>query len=112
MVKNSQALEVETWWRVEKNTITRPLSVMAHLITEDGQPIEVDDGMDAPPLFWQTGDVVVQRHIFTVSCKMHQDLWLRTGVYWLDTFEHWEVDATGDDALFTPLCNTTPSKTS
>jgi 4-amino-4-deoxy-L-arabinose transferase-like glycosyltransferase len=97
-------LEVETWWRVEKSPVTRPISVMAHLLDKEGQALEVADGLNVSPLMWQNGDIIVQRHIFAVSCKPHPDLWLRTGIYWLDTLDRWTLDNTGDDALYIELC--------
>ena len=106
LVDNASTLEVETWWRVERGAITRPLSVMAHLLTQEGKTLEVEDGLNTSPLIWQNGDIVVQRHTFSFSCKMRKDLWLRTGIYWLDTLDRWKVGDTGDDAIFLSLCDT------
>lgn len=102
---NDSTLEVETTWRVEESSITRPVSVMAHLLTSDGQTLGIADGLDVSPLLLQSGDVIVQRHTFEVSCETREDLWLRTGVYWLDTLDLWTVDDTGNDALFIALCD-------
>jgi len=100
-------LEVETYWRVEEPPSNRPLSLMAHLLTEDGQTIGIADGLDVSPLMWQTGDVIIQRHTFDISCEEHNNLWLRTGVYWLDNLERWTVDASGHDSFFVSLCDNT-----
>ncbi|TFG72639.1 MAG: phospholipid carrier-dependent glycosyltransferase [Anaerolineales bacterium] len=103
--EDGDTLEVETYWRVETSWVTRPVSVMAHLLASDGQTIDIADGLNISPLLWQNGDVIVQRHTFKVSCEMRKDLWLRTGIYWLDTQDRWAVDDTRNDALFIPLCD-------
>ena len=103
--EDSDTLEVETYWRVETALITRPVSVMAHLLARDGQTMDIADGLNVSPLLWQNGDMIVQRHIFKVSCEIRKDLWLRTGIYWLDTQDRWTVDNTSNDALFIPLCD-------
>ncbi len=103
--EDSDTLEVETYWRVETALITRPVSVMAHLLAGDGQTVDIADGLNVSPLLWQNGDVIVQRHIFKASCEIRKDLWLRTGIYWLDTQDRWTVDNTNNDALFIPLCD-------
>ncbi len=95
-------LDAETWWQVTQVPITRPFSIMAHLLTAQGESLGVADGLGISPLTLQVGDIVVQRHRFARSSG--QDLWLRTGAYWLDTSERWQVANTpGSDALFVPL---------
>jgi len=96
------SLEVETWWQVTTGPITRPLSIMAHLLTPNGEALSVADGLGVSPLALAVGDLVVQRHRFPTP--LQAELWLRTGAYWLDTMERWPVgDVPGDDALFIPL---------
>jgi hypothetical protein len=100
---SADRLEVETWWQVVQDPITRPLSIMAHLVTEQGQTAQVADGLGISPLDMQAGDVIVQRHIFSNPLPGTK-LWLRTGAYWLDTLDRWQVvDAPGADAIFIPL---------
>ncbi|MGC9399128.1 MAG: phospholipid carrier-dependent glycosyltransferase [Anaerolineae bacterium] len=100
--ESSEALEVETWWRVEEGAVGRPLSIMAHLLDVDGQTLGVADGLGVPPEQWRTGDVVVQRHRFPVQDE--PPLILRTGAYWLDDGQRWPVqNVAGADALFVPL---------
>ena len=95
-------LELETWWQVTQTPITRPLSIMAHLLTEQGQSLGVADGLGISPLTLATGDIVVQRHRFAKPPE--GNLWLRTGAYWLDTTARWAVtESPGSDALFVPL---------
>jgi hypothetical protein len=97
------SLDVETWWRVTGDSITRPFSVMAHLLTPTGKVQAVADGMGVPPLTLMAGDVIVQNHRFTLAA-LETEVWLRTGVYWIDTMERWQVTGTAEaDALFLPL---------
>jgi hypothetical protein len=97
------ALEIETWWRAMQGPVTRPLSVMAHLLDADGTTLGVADGFGAAPWTLAPGDVVVQRHRFPLP-REGTDVWLRTGAYWLDNGERWAVTgAQGADALFMPI---------
>jgi hypothetical protein len=102
-----ESIEVNTWWRVEESSITRPVSLMAHLVTDDGQTLDIADGLNISPLIWQRGDVIIQQHTFSASCNGEQKLWLRTGVYWLDSVERWEIGDTGHDAIFIRICEDT-----
>ncbi|MGQ9709783.1 MAG: ArnT family glycosyltransferase [Anaerolineae bacterium] len=97
-------LDVETWWRVTEGPITRPLSIMGHLLTAKGEVIGQDDGLGISPVVWQPGDIIVQRHQFPQP-PAGTELWLRTGAYWLDTMERWPVRGNGisKDAIFVPI---------
>lgn len=96
-------LEVETWWTVTSGPITRPLSIMAHLLTADGTMLGTADGLGSSPLIWQAGDLLIQRHRFLLPATGNV-FWLRTGAYWLDTMQRWSVAGhTEADALFIPL---------
>ena len=86
----ADALVVETWWQVTAGPITRPLSIMAHLLTDAGGVLGLADGLGVSPVMWQPGDIVVQRHRFPLS-QASVGLYLRTGVYWLDTMERWPL---------------------
>jgi 4-amino-4-deoxy-L-arabinose transferase-like glycosyltransferase len=101
--RDKGGLDVETWWQVTDSPITRPFSIMAHLLTPDGQVLNVADGLGVSPLLLQVGDVVVQRHRFP-NVPAGQTLWLRTGAYWSDSMQRWPVAETpGADALFVRL---------
>jgi hypothetical protein len=86
---DGESLEVETWWRVVDAPITRPFSIMAHLRSPDGQTLEVADGLSVSPVALAVGDVVVQRHQFSVQPEAGSRL--LTGAYWLDTMERWPM---------------------
>ncbi|MBN1877967.1 MAG: glycosyltransferase family 39 protein [Anaerolineae bacterium] len=95
-------LEVETWWQVAEDAPQRTFSLMAHALNSDGVPLEVADGLGISPLMLQQGDILVQRHRFSVATS-HGDLWLRTGVYWLDDGSRCSVSDKDADAIFVPL---------
>ncbi len=104
--RQEETLEVETWWRVTKGSIPRSFSVMAHLLSPEGENLGVADGLGVSPLVLAAGDVVVQRHRFPrpLEGPEENELWLRTGIYWRDTMELWTVhDAPGSNVLFVPL---------
>ena len=92
------SLEVETWWRVDAAPITRPFSIMAHLVRGNGQPLAVADGLGVAPQALRQGDVVVQRHRFPAATA---DAWLRLGAYWLDNQRRWPIARSPNcDAIF------------
>jgi 4-amino-4-deoxy-L-arabinose transferase-like glycosyltransferase len=96
-------LEVETWWQVTEEPVTHPFSIMAHLLTAQGETLGVADGLGVHPMVLRAGDVLVQRHRFARPAD-GSELWLRTGAYWLDTMERWKVvGVPGADALFVSL---------
>jgi hypothetical protein len=100
---DSEGLEIETWWRVTEGPITRSFSIMAHLITYEGDILGTADGLGVWPVTLLSGDIVVQRHRFPNPPEGIQ-VWFRTGVYWLDTRERWLVaDGPGADAIYVPL---------
>ena len=103
------AVALETWWQVTGGSVsqTRPLSIMAHLVRDDGSPMGGADGLGVPVEVWQENDVLVQHHRFPLAPDQWKSgegrVWFRTGVYWLDTLERQEVtvpgQGTGDHIL-------------
>jgi hypothetical protein len=92
----SQTVLLRTYWRVE-GAPGRPLSLMAHLVGQDGAPIAVGDGLGFPVEQWQPGDLIVQYHRLAAPRNtLPGDYWLQTGVYWLDTGERWSTPSGGD----------------
>ncbi len=97
------SLNVETWWQVTEGPIPRPLSIMGHLLNGKGELLGQNDGLGVPPVVWQPGDIIVQRHRFPRPPD-GTELWLRTGVYWLDTMERWRLtDCPDTDILLVKL---------
>lgn len=96
-------LEVETWWQVTDGPVTRPFSLMAHLLAADGQTLSVADGLGVSPLELSAGDLLVQRHRFDKAVS-DGEIWLRVGAYWLDSLARWSLDGEpGADALLIRL---------
>jgi hypothetical protein len=96
----SDSADVETVWRVDTGPITRPLSIMAHALTSEGEVLDVADGFNVGPMTLATGDVVVVRH----RLQPMGEFWLRTGAYWLDTMARWPLtESPQADAIFIPL---------
>ncbi len=87
-------IELRTYWRVKERP-TRPLSLMAHLVTPDGTTLDVGDGMGFTIDQWQPGDVIIQRH--RLHGDYHEGETFRIGGYWLDTLERWGIADSADD---------------
>ncbi|RME31892.1 MAG: phospholipid carrier-dependent glycosyltransferase [Thermoflexia bacterium] len=96
-------VELWTFWRVKERP-TRLLSLMGHLLGPDGAPVAAADGMGFPPEFWEPGDLIVQRHRFSVPADIPLgEYTFATGAYWLDTMERWRVEGepTRDQIMLT-----------
>ncbi len=103
MYPSKGEIEVESWWQITEGPITRPLSIMGHLLNGKGELLGQNDGLGIPPVVWQPGDIIVQRHRFPRPPD-GTELWLRTGAYWLDTMERWSVAGmTATDTLWVDL---------
>jgi len=101
--ENNNQVDIHSWWQM-RNTepITRPFSIMAHLLTPEGTILEIADGLGISPIALQTEDIFIQRHTF--SKQNTAGLWLRMGAYWVDTGSRWSVKLKSQaDALFIPL---------
>ncbi|MEA3308389.1 MAG: glycosyltransferase family 39 protein, partial [Chloroflexota bacterium] len=96
--------EIITYWRVTA-VPEAPFSLMAHLITSDGQTLEVVDGLGVTWHQLRPGDVLAQRHLFTVQpAQPSSALYLRTGAYWLAEGVRWPRLANPNaDSIFIPL---------
>lgn len=94
--RTGEVVELWTFWRV-KEIPTRPLSLMGHLLGPDGIPIAVADGIGFLPEFWQPGDLILQRHRFSIPTDApSREYTLATGAYWLDTMERWGAKVDGE----------------
>jgi 4-amino-4-deoxy-L-arabinose transferase-like glycosyltransferase len=98
----AETVDVETWWQVVESPIDRPLSIMAHLLAEDGTVLGIADGLGVMAPTLEVEDVLVQRHSFPRPSEGVR-VYLRTGAYWLDTMDLWPVAEGGENALFVPL---------
>ncbi|MCS7283493.1 MAG: glycosyltransferase family 39 protein, partial [Anaerolineae bacterium] len=96
--QRDRTIEVWTFWRVKERP-TRPLSLMGHLLGPDGIPIAIADGMGFSPEFWEPGDLIIQRHRFSIPANASLgEYTLATGAYWLDTMERWQILVEGQPA--------------
>jgi hypothetical protein len=82
-VQAGQVLELETFWQVEQLPVER-LSLMAHLLAEDGRVVSVGDGLGVPVENWQVGDIIAQRHELKIPPDASPGAyWAHVGVYTL-----------------------------
>lgn len=103
--RDAETLTVETWWRVTGTPTGRPLSVMGHLLDATGEVTGIADGLGVPAAAWQPGDIIIQRHAFPLPAdgNRRRNIFLRTGVYWLDDGSRWHITTSQADALFIAL---------
>jgi hypothetical protein len=83
-VEQGDTLTLRTYWEVLDRP-GFPLSVMAHLVDEQGRPAGIADGLGFPVENWQEGDIFAQTHIFTPSPTLPH--FFHVGLYRLDTME-------------------------
>ncbi len=106
-IRPGQSVELLTFWRVTGQPPAM-LSVMAHLVTDDGRAIAVADGLGFTADQWQGGDVFIQRHQFQIpAITPPGTLWAQTGLYTLDNIRRLPVTvngvSAGDSLRLTPL---------
>ena len=103
-LRNSAPPELITYWNVTA-VPDAPFSLMAHLVTAEGQTLEVADGLGVKWHQLRPGDLFTQRHLFTTELEQSADAYyLRTGAYSLEDKQRWpsSIDPAAD-ALFIPL---------
>jgi hypothetical protein len=82
-VRAGSQTAIQTYWRVTQ-TPAQPLSLMAHLLDENGTPIAVGDGLGVSIEQWRPGDVIVQRHVFEIPSQTPPGAyWVQLGAYTL-----------------------------
>jgi hypothetical protein len=63
---------------------------MAHVISREGTPIAIGDGLGVPIDRWQPGDTIIQRHPLRIPPATPEGEYVvYTGGYWLDNMERW-----------------------
>jgi hypothetical protein len=89
-VEQGDTLTLRTYWEVLDRP-DLPLSVMAHLVDDQGRPAGVADGLGFPVENWQKGDIFAQTHPFTLppphSHTPTPPYFFHVGLYRLDTME-------------------------
>ncbi|HEY89073.1 MAG TPA: phospholipid carrier-dependent glycosyltransferase [Thermoflexia bacterium] len=97
-IQAGEILEINTYWQVQAEVSSRPLSIMLHLIGPEGAVVEVGDGLGYPPTTWQVGDVFIQRHQITLPAGTSPGVYrANTGVYWLADLSRWLVRENGTE---------------
>jgi hypothetical protein len=70
-----------TYWRVETPPADR-VKIFVHLSDDVQGPIVQHDGLASPPQGWATGDLIVQKHTFSLPADLPAGKYpLRVGVY-------------------------------
>lgn len=100
------SLEIETWWQRRSGDLAAPISIMAHLVTAEGTQISIADGLGVDVASLRKGDLFVQSHTFAES-EAASDLWLRTGIYEIDSLELWNIEGSHSNAVFVPVAEIT-----
>lgn len=88
--ERDQTLALWTTWRVDA-VVVAPISLMAHLIDAQNQPLSVGDSLGIPFTVLQPGDIFVQQHFLDRDADDNNKVWIETGVYRLDTLERFPV---------------------
>jgi len=89
--QSGDAVALDTFWRVANSPKDRWLSVMAHLLDDDGRLVAGGDGLGVPIDQWEVGDLIVQHHTLDLPPGTTGRFWLQTGVYWSDSLERWQI---------------------
>lgn len=95
-----RAATLDTFWYVTE-TPTRPLSLMAHLVSLDSSVVAVGDGLGLSIDQWRPGDTIIQSHTLALTrtspAGPHE---IQVGAYWLDTMERMHLrDNPGQDTI-------------
>jgi hypothetical protein len=89
---------VQTYWRVRAPP-QGSLSLMAHVLANDGLPLAVGDALGVPVDQWRPGDVIVQRHDLNIPPDTPAgEYWLQVGAYTLPEVERLPVYTSGSSA--------------
>lgn len=102
-----ESLVLWTYWSIEA-PVGEPLSLMAHLVDGAGVPVAIGDGLGVPVESWQTGDIIVQRHVLDIPPDTEPGTyWIQTGAYTLMDLRRLEItlehQAGGDRIVLSQL---------
>lgn len=76
-----QDLVLLTHWRVQGSP-PESIKLFIHLTDDSGAPLAQHDGLGSPPVGWQPGDLVIQKHVIPVPQGLASGSYqLRLGVY-------------------------------
>lgn len=85
-VRPGGTMTLRTYWEVLSQP-DLPLSVMAHLVDNQGTAIAIADGLGFTAENWQQGDVFAQVHSFALPSDVGTAYTFAVGLYRLDTME-------------------------
>jgi hypothetical protein len=95
-------LELLTYWQVQTPT-QAPLTMFAHLLGSNGDLLAQYDGIGVSPVYWHTGDWLVQRHLIPLPAEIPAAPPLvAVGLYDTDTLARLPL-ANGGDKVLIPL---------
>ncbi len=89
---------IETWWRILAPP-TQALSLMVHLVGQDGQTVAVGDGLGVAVEQWIAGSLLVQRHRLSVPASAAPGIYtLHLGAYTFPDLARLPVAGAGSSA--------------
>jgi len=98
--EQNAVVALDTRWRVTE-VPTRPLSLMAHLVSLDSPAVAVGDGLGFSIDQWRPGDIIIQSHTLAFAEESPVGPYeIRVGAYWLDTLERMPLKSDpGQDSI-------------
>jgi len=102
---DSQSATLLTYWQVESQPMN-PLKVFSHLLQVPETFIAQDDGLASPSSTWAPGDIIIQKHLFSLPDTDNPALlYTEVGVY--DSATGIRLMAGAYDRLLLPTLGTT-----
>jgi 4-amino-4-deoxy-L-arabinose transferase-like glycosyltransferase len=85
-------VNVLSHWQITSKP-DHPISLMLHLRDLNGIPIAVGDGLGVPLSQWESGDLIIQKHILEIPAETPSGTYtIVTGAYQLDDMVDLEID--------------------
>jgi hypothetical protein len=102
---DSEFATLLTYWQVESRPASE-LKVFAHLMRDPDTFVAQDDGLASPPSSWASGDLIIQKHVFTLPELDGMALfYTEVGVY--DSATGTRLKAGASDRLLLPTIEAT-----
>jgi len=94
--KAGSTIPLTVWWRANSPGEVL-LSAYAHVMSGD-RKVAGDDGLDVPPQMWQSGDMIVQRHLIRLPGDLAPGEYpLHVGLYSVETGKRYPLRPSGDE---------------
>ena len=94
-------ITLDTFWRIDALRDERGVwafAPFAHLLDGSGARLAISDGTVIPPLTWEAGDLIVQRHTLTIPADAREPLAFDVGLF--DAIRTREDGTPGINAIF------------